>query len=248
MTQSFAMVLSDELQKVYLDFKEKHDFDQDIVTKLFKYFKGPFATNTAQLSRIDKKPSPAIEQQLRASGFTTQPLEELAAGKTIYKIILSKDKNTFPYVNINGDQIENNLSGCFFRGKTREKAIQHIKTLCRKAEDICLYDKYITRRGSERDNQELLRLIGSLFPGKKMNIVYQNGHLEDTDVNFLNTICSKWTFEKKMNIPDHHDRYLIIDNKMEIILTGGFSTLMDTTKEFTYIVRPVDDNRFLNYP
>lgn len=214
MTQSFAMVLSDDLQKVYLDFKEKHDFDQDIVTKLFKYFKGPFATNTAQLSRINKKPSPAIEQQLRASGFTTQSLEELAAGKTLYKIILSKDKSTFPYVNINGDQIENNLSGCFFRGKTREKAIHHIKTLCRKAEDVCLYDKYIIRRGNERDNQALLRIIASLLP------------------------------EKKLNVPDHYDCYLIIDNKMEIILTGGFSTLIDTTKEFTYIVRPVDKNRF----
>lgn len=214
MTQSFAMVLSDDLQKVYLDFKEKHDFDQDIVTKLFKYFKGPFATNTAQLSRINKKPSPAIEQQLRASGFTTQSLEELAAGKTLYKIILSKDKSTFPYVNINGDQIENNLSGCFFRGKTREKAIHHIKTLCRKAEDVCLYDKYIIGRGNERDNQALLRIIASLLP------------------------------EKKLNVPDHYDCYLIIDNKMEIILTGGFSTLIDTTKEFTYIVRPVDKNRF----
>jgi len=98
--------------------------------------------------------------------------------------------------------------------KTREKAISHIKTLCGKAENVCLYDKYITRRGRERDNDHILRIIASLFP------------------------------EKKMNISDHHDRYLIIDNKMEIILTGGFSTLLDTSKEFTYIVRPVVESRF----
>lgn len=138
----YGLVLSDELQKVYLDFKENRDFDQDIVRELLHYFKGSFLTNTNQMKRIGKAMSPSMEQQLRSSGFTTQSLEELA-GRTIYKIILSTNNNRFPYVNIHGDPIENNLTGSFVRKDRREKAIAHIQALCKKATKICIYDKYI---------------------------------------------------------------------------------------------------------
>jgi len=33
------------------------------------------------------------------------------------------------------------------------------------------------------------------------------------------------------------DRYLLIDNNIEIILTSGFDNLFDENKDFTYIVR-----------
>lgn len=243
MAQTFTMVLCDELQEVYLDFKEKRNFDQDIITKLLKYFKGPFATNTAQYNRIGREPSPTVNQRLRSAGFTTQSLEDLAE-KTVFKIILSSDNNQFPYVNINGDTIENNLTGCFERGNSREKAIKHIQALCKNAKEVCLYDKYITTRGNERAIQQNLELFASLLPKKALCIVYQAEHLQKRDEDFLNGICNRWTFEKKTNIPEHHDRYLIIDNKIEIILTSGFSSLSDRTKEFTYIVRPVIKNRF----
>ena len=241
--EPYGLVLSDELQKVYLDFKEKRDFDQVIVQQLFHYYKGSFLTNTAQMKRIGREMSPSMEQQLRSAGFTTQSLEELA-GRTIYKIILSTDINRFPYVNIHGDPIENNLTGSFMRGVRREKAIEHIQALCKKATRICIYDRYITKGGRVRSNQENLNNIAALWPNKSLCIVYQDGHFNDSDVNFLKGKCVKWTFEKRVDIPDHHDRYLIIDDKIEIILTSGFSSLSDITKEFTYIVRPVNKNRF----
>lgn len=239
----YGLVLSDELQEVYLDFKEKRDFDQVIVRQLLHYYKGSFLTNTAQMTRLGRKMSPSMEQQLRSAGFTTQTLDELA-GKTVYKIILSTGNNTFPYVNIYGDTIENNLTGCFMRGVRRDKAIAHIQALCKKATRICIYDKYITKEGSERRNQENLNSVAALWPNKSLCIVYQDGHLKDSDVNFLKGKCVKWTFEKRFDIPEHHDRYLIIDDKIEIILTSGFSSLSDIDKEFTYIVRPVNKNRF----
>lgn len=43
----------------------------------------------------------------------------------------------------------------------------------------------------------------------------------------------------------HHDRYIVIDNKMEIILSSGFMYLELTGKELTYVVRPVQENRLL---
>ena len=104
----YGLVLSDELQEVYLDFKEKRDFDQVIVRQLLHYYKGSFLTNTAQMTRLGREMSPSMEQQLRSAGFTTQTLDELT-GKTVYKIILSTGNNMFPYVNIHdGVTIENN--------------------------------------------------------------------------------------------------------------------------------------------
>ncbi len=244
MKQSFSLALDDDLQKAYLDFKERRDFNQDVIIKLLKYYKGPFATNTAQYKRIGREPSNEINQQLRGGGYTNQTLEELASAMTKYKLILSLDKNTFPYVNINGDNIENNLSGCFYRGESRDKAIQHIKALCKGAEEIYIYDKYLVTTGKQSTNNRELDLIASLLPKKKMKLLYQEGHLLDTDVNYLKTVFSTWNFQEKNNIPEHHDRYLIIDNKMEVILTSGFYYLENITKEFTYIVRPIEKNRF----
>lgn len=45
-------------------------------------------------------------------------------------------------------------------------------------------------------------------------------------------------------LPEYHDRYLVLDDKLEIILTSGFDYLVKTEKEFTYIVRPVSTQRF----
>lgn len=244
MAKTFGLVLSDDLQKAYLDFKRNCDFDRDVVTKLLNYYKGPFVTNISQLRRLNVDISPSLHQLLRSAGYTTQSLEELAAAKTIYKLILSEDQNTFPFVNINGDAIENNLTGSFYRGQSREKAINHIKKLCSKADEICLYDKYIVSSGSSQTNQQVLTFLASLLPHKKLKIVYQDGHLIDKDVSVLQATCDKWEFEKRTHIPDHHDRYLIIDNKIEIILTSGFSSLINNTKEMTYIVRVVESNRF----
>lgn len=239
----YSLVLSDDLQKTYQEFKENGNYDRDIVSRLFHYFKGDFLTNTAQMRRIGREPSPALQQQLRSAGYTTQTLEDLAK-KTAFKIILSTEKNSFPYVNIYDDVIENNLTGCFYKGDSRTKAIEHIKALCLNANEICIYDKYLTSRGSAKAIQEMLEMLASLFSRKDMHITYHSAHLEEKDISFLRDICDKWIFEKRTNIPEHHDRYLIIDNKMEVILTSGFSSLSNLTKEFTYIVRPIIRNRF----
>ena len=46
------------------------------------------------------------------------------------------------------------------------------------------------------------------------------------------------------NFPENHDRYLIIDDKVEIILTSGFYYLNELNKEISYIVRLIDSHRF----
>ena len=72
------------------------------------------------------------------------------------------------------------------------------------------------------------------------SIVYDSQYL---NVDMLRTHCEKWTFIDR-TLPEYHDRYLVLDDKLEIILTSGFDYLVKTEKEFTYIVRPVSTQRF----
>ena len=230
---NYSFVLSDELQEEYCNFKEGRDYDRNLIEKLLHYYKPSILTNTSQLKRIGKGISAQLETTLRKSGFTTQPLEDLAQN-TSYKIILCTDKDYYPYVNINGDKIENNLTACFFKRESRQKAIEHIAALCRKAKTIYVYDKYSFQGGA---NVELLKAI---FPTKQLTVVYDSQYL---DVAMLRAHCEKWTFVDR-TLPEYHDRYLVLDDELEIILTSGFDYLIKTEKEFTYIVRPVSRRRF----
>lgn len=230
---NYSFVLSDELQKEYCNFKEGKVYDRSLIENLLHYYKPAILTNTSQLKRIGKGISQQLETTLRKSGLTTQPLEDLVQN-TIYKIILCTDKDYYPYVNINGDKIENNLTACFFKRESRQKAIEHITALCKKAKNISIYDKYSFQNGA---NTELLK---SILPLKDLSITYDSQYIVITT---LQEYCDKWTFIDR-TLPEYHDRYLVIDDKIEIILTSGFNYLIKNEKEFTYIVRPVSKQRF----
>ena len=111
----------------------------------------------------------------------------------------------------------------------------HITALCRKAKNISIYDKYSFLNGA---NIELLK---SILPLKELSITYDSQYI---NVVALQEYCAKWTFIDR-TLPEYHDRYLVVDDKIEIILTSGFDYLIRNEKEFTYIVRPVSRQRFL---
>lgn len=188
--------------------------------------------------RINHEIKPDLKKALSANRLTNQSLEELAS-KTKYKIILSANRSDFPYVNINNDNIENNFTGTFLRSEPRLKAIEHIKSLCNDAKkSILVYDKYFYNK---EDNADMLI---KLLPLKKIEITYQRNSFSEQQINKLKSKCADWTF-KDNNFTDNHDRYLIIDDNVEIILTSGFSYLNDFTKEITYIVRLIDRHQFM---
>ena len=83
-------------------------------------------------------------------------------------------------MNINGDKIENNLTACFFKRESRQKAIEHIAALCRKAKTIYVYDKYSFQGGA---NVELLKAI---FPTKQLTLFYDYHYI---DLDMLRANC-----------------------------------------------------------
>ena len=94
----YTIVLSDELLKAYYDFKKSKSVEQDIITKLFKYYISGHLTNCKQLETIGVEDEP-LKQQLAPEGYIKQTLEELGE-KTIYKFILNTERDDYPYINI----------------------------------------------------------------------------------------------------------------------------------------------------
>lgn len=200
-------------------------------------YKPTYVTNLAQLKRINHKSDDTLVYNLSKSGLKDQTLEELA-GKTKYKVILSTDKSDYPYININHDNIENNFTGTFLRNESRDKAIKHIKALCNDAKNnIVVYDKYFNDKESNADT------LADLLPKKKLEIIYQLNTFSQVQKDKLKNACPSWTLRDD-NFQDCHDRYLIIDNKVEIILTSGFWYLNNISKEITYIVRIIESSQF----
>lgn len=93
-------------------------------------------------------------------------------------------------------------------------------------------------------------LPSNVFPNKQLNIFYPQSIVTGRNIQ---SQCSQiiniggkssnknlWSFKvdnTHKNFTNLHDRYLIIDNKIEIILTSGIDNLIDDSKDFTYIVR-----------
>jgi len=224
----YTIVLSDELLKAYYDFKNAKEVDQNIITNLLKYY-SRHLTNIAQLKRIAIEDD-SFRKNLLRKGYINQTLEELCE-KTTYQLILNTEKKDYPYININADQIERNFTATYGKNESREKTIKHITALCRKAKYIFIYDRYMT--------DKVIQKIPHFFPKNKLNIIYKEGQLSQTQISRLKKECKNWKIQpdSKNTYHDYHDRYLLIDNNIEIILTSGFDYLFDKNKDFTYIVR-----------
>lgn len=225
----YKIVLSDELLKEFYKFKRSADFNKKIIEKLFNYYTGGELTNTAQLQRI-KLNDTRLASTLAKAGYKTQTLEELCE-KTKYKLILNTERNDYPYININADRIERNFTATYNKNESREKTIKHIKALCRNAKYIFIYDKHM--------NDKVIQKISKILPQKKLNIIYKDGQLSQIQISNLKKECKDWKIQQdsKNIYNNYHDRYLLIDNNIEIILTSGFDYLFDENKDFTYIVR-----------
>lgn len=229
-----AIVLSDDLLKVYYAFKDNQPTHNRTLEHFLNLYK-PHLTNTKQLERCGIQDA-GLMQSLANRGLVSQSLEELTE-RTTFKIILDKNKKDYPYVNIFDDMIENNYTSTYEKDIPREKSHKHIKSLLKDASEIFIYDKYV---GS--DWQKCKTFFEDLIPQKTLFIYHNEGHLNNIKSNIENT-HDDWevdTDSKYDSYDNLHDRYILIDEKIQIILTSGFQYLFDDRKEFTYIIREIN--------
>jgi len=231
---SKMLVLSDELLKEFYNFKHNKKFNNQIVEKLLHFYK-IHITNIEQLKRIGVIDS-SLFQSLSQNNLISQTLEELSK-ITIFKIILNTVKDKYPYLNIKKDKLENNITSTYKKQEIRNKSREYIKELLSGAKYIFIYDLYIMNNWNTTK-----RFFDELIPKKSLTIFYTDNHLKQNDISKIKQIY-KWTIKEdttNKQISNLHDRYLIIDNKIEIILTSGFDYLFDESKDFTYIMRMKD--------
>lgn len=229
---NYSLVLSDELLSVLFEFKKGQIQNPQLVERFLSYYHSNYLTNTAQLIRINQA-DPSLLQLLSASGYVSQNLDELVK-ETRYKIILNTTNSNYPYVNINNDKIEKNFSLTFKTNENRKKAIEIIKALCAEAKSILIVDKYFFENINWKDTKKIFHEI---LPKNPLKLSFTNGKLKQVHIAEIKKIYPHWKIPPSNNSKDSHDRYLIIDDKIEIILSSGFSYLFATDKDLTLLIR-----------
>lgn len=232
---AYALVLSDQMYELYYNFKHGKNTDPRKTERLLNLLQEPVLTNTSQLERLNINDKGLIST-LGSNGFINQTLKELSK-LTLYKIILSEEKNLYPYVNIAKDSVRTSFTMTFMPTESREKAHSFIKAQLKNANSIFLYDKYFTDNWNDTE-----LFFTKLMPKKSVNVFYVQGQLAQNHIARLKNICKQWTFKidnKNISYANLHDRYLIIDSELEIVLTSGFSYLFSHDKECTVIFRKI---------
>jgi len=220
----FYTALDDTLLKELHAFKHAKPFSQRNIEALLHFYKPPHITNIAQLQRVGIQDS-ALMTSLAQQSWANASLDKLSEN-TVYKLILGTDSDVFPYINVLDDCFENNYTSTFYKGDNRDKIQAHIKALLNDAKSVFIYDKYFKFNWAR--TQTFFR---DLVPHKPIIFFYKENHFNQQMISDAKKIFN-WTFRIDTihkNFSNSHDRYLILDNNIEIILTSGFDNLFDTT-------------------
>ena len=243
---NFSLAIDDTLAEELCKFRVNQQCDTDMVERTLHYYKGyPIFTKSYFRQYYSNANQTNLLQSI--STINWDSIETISKG-TIYKVILSSQKNVnFPYISIYDDKIENNFTATFLSGKSRQKAKEHLKALLENAKCIFVYDVNLFKNNVWKS---FIDFAQQCFPNKQLNIFYpqsivagqniQSQCSQITKIGGKSSNKNLWSFKvdnTHQNFKNLHDRYLIIDNKIEIILTSGIDNLIDDSKDFTYIVR-----------
>lgn len=236
------LVVEDDLYIEYLKFTRNLEYKKDTIKKILRYYKDGFLPTLNQLELAEKEIDGFDKSEYLSalSEFEINISLLDLAKQTKLKLILSNDKNHYPYVNINGDVINNNISATFRPEETRQKAKEHFKNLLNDAKTILIKDDYMFNNFNNFNN--FSRFAKELIPKKQLNIFYDCKHSNintQQHISDLKKIHNEWKIMKDKDdlYKNTHDRYILINQEIEIILSSGISYLYDEDKDFTYTIR-----------
>lgn len=93
----FTMALEDDLAEELCNFKNNKPCDNEIVERILHYYKPPILLSGKYMRLYYQNYDAEILSQLFGKGnYSLDNSLEQLANKTLYKIVLSKDKNDFP--------------------------------------------------------------------------------------------------------------------------------------------------------
>lgn len=226
----YGMALDHSLFVEYWKFKRGEGYNHPLVNKILSYYHNEFITNVGQFEHNNVQIDKRLQNVLEKNGLKRQNLLELSA-MTTYKIILTEDRTNFPFVNIDEGKFSPALSN-FYEGETeRNAAREYMKNICQGAKrSILLYDRYIN------SVDDLDNLLNYILPNTKIRFI---STINDEHKSVLKNTHDRLIIEGLGGTQPHHDRYLIIDDSIEVVLTSGFEYLQSQKRELSLVIRPL---------
>lgn len=231
----YSIAIDDALLKEFLNYKSGQQVNTSTVDKILHLYKPPYITNTAQMVRVGCTDQTLLSQ-LQASQLTSQTLEALS-DLTCYKIILTDDRQAnkahFPYLNIHSPQMVNNYSMSAKVGASRDHIHNYLKGIFKLAKNILIHDPYFEANFSTTNQ------IFELFnPNNQYNIFFTTV-LNTQSISLLKRKYHNLSFPQNRNnsYDKHHDRYILIDNRVEIVISSGVDYIFNNSKECLLVVR-----------
>jgi hypothetical protein len=252
------VVLSDQLLVCYETYHANYSTEVAPKTirrrfeRLLSSFEPPYITNLTQLKRI-KSDLPFERYQRLVEQFANisikdQSLEDMAL-MTTYKLILTDDgsQTELPYLNIKHKNMQKPYAVSLAAEQSRQALIIYLRTLCSSAQTVLICDNYIGKNWARTQS-----FFTQILPRKALNIEFvdtasttsvhpQYYNRQFITADYAKTIWSQWQVNKKEQTQynNRHDRYLLIDNKLEVMLSSGFDYLFNHNKEITCVFREV---------
>ena len=232
------IALSDDLIKEFLAFKG-NNFDKEVIAKLFKYLH-PFKIGEYQESLFTEgllKQFVVANPDLVSLSKVENEVDLIKSTK--FKIMLTTDRNTYPHINILGDEIDVNFNAFYKARDDRKKAIEHIKALLEDANNIEIIDKYLFKPiPNSTQWAENLEILKKILPRKNINIKFisNNNEIKQEHKTQIKSCYAQWNPTYPRISVNIHDRYIKTD-KVTILLSSGIDYLHDISKDLTYLVR-----------
>ena len=235
----YTLAMDDQLLKVFYDFKKGRIGETSTATiqNLLRLYHPPHITSTSQLTAVGVN-DPALLQQLASVNLTRQTAKELV-GRTQYKILLSAEQVHYPAVKVSGDSVSSQFVMTLKPGEDRTKAHSWLAALLAEAKQVTVVDGYLCDSQSGRLKPNARRFF-ELFPVQTLSLFLSR--VQQRTVTDIKKICGDWKVKRNTSprYQNAHDRYVLIDDKMEVVITSGIDYLFDTSKECTLLVRKVN--------
>jgi len=254
------VVLDESLCRTFFNFIQKKHCDINILSKLFQKIHPFFVTHDQLLAC--GIPLPALQSMSSTSfpwtiyspehkhdqQFSSELIKEMvAASKLKLQIVQTPTSHPFKTICIDGQSCDQLVFSSTYKiNESRQSAIQHINDLVSSAtQSISIHDKFLSI--DTADN------FDKIFSGLKDNVninLYAHEQSSSDKHSQLRVSLKRipeLASEKRQGklkvrpyLHCHHDRYILIDNAIEIVLSSGFYYLFNTDKDFTYLIRIIE--------
>ncbi|MGE4534736.1 hypothetical protein [Halomonas sp.] len=232
----YTLAMDDQLLKLFTDFKRGRQGETSslLIQNLLRMYHPPHITSAAQLKAAGVE-DPALLQQLASANLIRQTAEELVA-LTRYKILLSAEDIHYPAVRISGDSVSNQFVMTLKPGDNRTKAHDWFRALLADAKTVTVADRYLCDETSGRLKPNARKFF-QLLPKRALSVFVPRSALPVASE--IKQICPSWKVKQDTSTrySSAHDRYVLIDGQLEIVVTSGIDYLFDTAKECSLLVR-----------